>query len=67
MKEDPINTAKLGLVLARLGLSRREVADRVGLKKFRFHAILNGAVPTPTGLRTQVEVTLGLEAGALRY
>lgn len=60
---DRVDESKLTGVLARLGISKREAARRVGVEWSSFKRLIRGAYPRG---RRKLEVALGLEEGELK-
>jgi hypothetical protein len=66
--QDLIDGWKLQVALARLRLTRKEAAARVGVTANRFYDLcVSGRTHPPAGFRAHVETALGLEPGALKF
>jgi hypothetical protein len=66
--DDVVDESKLRRALARLGISQRAAAERIGMTRDRFYDIaVSGRTRPPSGFRARVEMALGLGDGALRF
>lgn len=61
-----VDTDRVRLRLAELGITQRELADRLGVSRTVLASRVEGMTRCPPGFREALEAALGLAEGALR-